>query len=242
MKKSLTRLIALTLCLGLQAPGWSACTPAGILLSGAPSVMIGSAINFPVTLAAPAPAGGITMTLTTSDANVVSVTQPSLTFNAGSTVPTTAVLAYGFKIGAATITASATGLATASLAMQVVPQSNISVTWQGACLITANINGVAGNFQAMDYILNSPASLVLNATLFFTPNCDPSGGIDNMNDFQALTKPGNSTQGFTHHPDEFPSSAIFWFGPRTADGGCFPGLPCSGCVTYTADSPSCASL
>ena len=45
-----------------------------------------------------------------------------------------------------------------------------------------------------------------------------------------------------HYPDVMPSSALYWVGPRTADGKCPPGVPCSQCVNYTKLTPNCDLL
>jgi hypothetical protein len=61
-----------------------------------------------------------------------------------------------------------------------------------------------------------------------------------MNDYNSLTGSTHMTQGFSHHPDVIPSSAIYWVGERTADGMCPPGRPCSGCVNYNAATLNCS--
>ena len=117
-----------------------------------------------------------------------------------------------------------------------------SVTWYGACWQPATIFGVTGNFQAIDFVLTAPTPVPVQGTLFFAPNCDPTNGQDNMNDFDTPTGSTHTVQGFTHHPNEVPTSAYYWVGSRTADGKCAPGSPCSGCVNYTPSTPLCSSL
>lgn len=214
--------------------------PSGsIVVPSLPPVILGVGIPFVVTLANPAPAGGLTVTLSISNPSVVGIVETSLQFIAGSTTPTQTPIVYGSSIGSGTVTASAPGLTSASVVVTVVAPTNVSVTWGPACLVYTTIFGVTGHFQAIPYTLNSPQPMTLNATLFFNANCDPKDGADNMNDFGTLTNPGSGIQGFSHHPDDFPTSAVYWFGPPTSDGMCYPGSPCSGCVTYTASTLGC---
>jgi hypothetical protein len=117
-----------------------------------------------------------------------------------------------------------------------------SVTWYGACWQPATIFGVTGNFQAIDFVLTTPTPAPVQGTLFFAPNCDPRNGQDNMNDFDTPTGSTHTVQGFTHHPNEIPTSAYYWVGSRTPDGKCAPGSPCSGCVNYTPSTPLCGTL
>jgi hypothetical protein len=146
----------------------------------------------------------------------------------------------GIALGSATITANAPTFGSASASVTVSSSQNVSVTWYGACWENATIFGYTGNFQAVDFALVTPTPVTVQGTLFFTPNCDASQGMDNMNDNGALTGSTHMIQGFTHHPDQVPSSAIYWIGPRTANGQCAPGSPCSGCFTYTNTTISCS--
>ena len=119
---------------------------------------------------------------------------------------------------------------------------NVSATWYGACWETATIYGITGQFQAIDFALSTPTPVPVQGTLFFAPDCDDRNGADNMNDFNSLTPSTHTVQGFSHHPDEVPTSAMYWIGSRTADGKCPAGAPCSRCVNYTKATPKCESL
>lgn len=148
---------------------------------------------------------------------------------------------YGYTVKAFDLSANYS-LASNALSATTLGATSVSVTWYGACWQPATIFGVTGNFQAIDFALTTPAPVPVQATLFFAPNCDPTNGQDNMNDFNTLTGSTHTVQGFTHHPNEIPSSAFFWVGSRTADGKCAPGSPCSGCVNYTQSTPLCSAL
>jgi chitodextrinase len=117
-----------------------------------------------------------------------------------------------------------------------------SVSWLGACWEPLTISGVTGNFQAIDFVLTTSTPVPIQGTLFFAPNCDASQGTDNMNDFNTLTGSTHMIRGFTHFPDVIPTSAYYWAGPRTDDGKCAPGSPCSGCVNYNKATPVCSAL
>ena len=210
-----------------------------IQLPSPTTVNLGAGVPFAVTLANPAPAGGLIVTLVVSNPLVVGLVETSVQFSAGSTTPTRTPIVYGSSVGSGTVTASAPGLTSAVAVVTIVAPANVSVTWGAACVVSTTIYNVTGHFQGIPYSLHSPQPMTLNATLFFNSSCDPKDGTDNMNDFGSLTNPGNGIQGFSHHPDDFPTSAVYWFGPRTSDGKCYPGSPCSGCVTYTANTPGC---
>lgn len=163
----------------------------------------------------------------------------SVTIGVGATsvlVPVT-----GVSAGSSTITASAANYSNAMATVSVSATEGPTVTWYGACWQDASIfgNGLTGNEQGMTFSLVTPTPVALEATLFYTTNCDPSLGQDNLNDTGGTLSGGSWTFSFIHHPNLIPSSAYWWFGPRTADGKCPPGAPCSGCVNYTKTTKQC---
>ncbi|HTA45738.1 MAG TPA: hypothetical protein VK789_24995 [Bryobacteraceae bacterium] len=184
-----------------------------------------------------ASAGGLTASLTSSNPAVATV-PASVTFVAGSgaaSVPVT-----GVAPGSVTITASTPNFGTATSNVTIASLNGVSVTWYGACWDHITLNGFTGNYQGINFSLITPTPVVVNGTLFFTPNCDPGNGVDNMNDTGALTGSGNMIQGFSHYPNVIPTSAIYWIGTTTTNGLTCPiGSPCSGCVTYSTSTPSC---
>jgi uncharacterized protein YjdB len=188
----------------------------------------------------PPPATGVTVTLTSSAPSVATV-PATLSTTAGSgtvSIPVTAVAP-----GSVTITAVTPGFGTATDSVTVPSLSGVSITWYGACWANLTINGYTGNYQAIDFSLTTPSPVVLNGSLFFTANCDPSQGVDNLNDNGALTGSTHMIQGFTHYPGVIPSSAVYWIGNATSvNGQCPAGSLCSGCVSYTSATPSCSTL
>jgi hypothetical protein len=149
----------------------------------------------------------------------------------------------GVSAGTVTITANSSSYGSATTSVTVNSLSGVSVQWYGACWANLTISGFTGNFQAMDFSLSTPVPQVFNGSLFFTPNCDPIGGIDNLNDTGLSFGSTHRIQGFIHYPNVIPSSAVYWIGNASSfNGMCPAGSLCSGCVSYTAATPSCSIL
>ena len=187
-----------------------------------------------------APSSAITVSLTSSDPTVATVptTVTAVPGSASVNVPVT-----GIAAGAVTIFASSPAYGTATTSLTVNSLSGVSVTWYGACWANLTINGFTGNFQAIDFSLSTPVPQVFNGSLFFSANCDPTGGIDNLNDTGQTIGSVHMIQGFVHYPNLMPSSALYWIGNATTlNGMCPAGSLCSGCVNYTAATPSCSIL
>jgi hypothetical protein len=224
---------------GVGSPATFSLTNTAAAMSFSPgttTINVATTQNLTLTLSGAAPVGGLTASLNSNNARVSTV-PVSVAFAAGSTnvnVPVT-----GVALGSATITANAPTFGNASAIVTVSSSQNVSATWYSACWENATIFGYSGNYQAVDFALITSNPVTVQGTLFFTSNCDASQGMDNMNDNGTLTGTTHMIQGFTHHPDQIPSSAIYWVGPRTADGQCAPGSPCSGCLNYTNTTISC---
>lgn len=76
-------------------------------------------VSFPVTLSAPAPAGGVTVMLTSSDVSKATVTPASITFAAGATTSATQPKLNGVNFGSTTVNAMAPGYSSAAQSAQV---------------------------------------------------------------------------------------------------------------------------
>ena len=85
-----------------------------IVVPATTTVGLGQSTAFSVTLSAPAPVGGVTVTLASSNATKVTVSPAAVNFAAGATTPSTLPQVAGIGIGSATITASATGFTSAT--------------------------------------------------------------------------------------------------------------------------------
>jgi hypothetical protein len=118
----------------------------------------------------------------------------------------------------------------------------VSVTWYGACWYNGTVNGVTGNYQAIDFQLKTSTPVPLEGTLFYGPSCNSSYGTDNLNDTGQLFPSVHWIEFFTHNVNIQPVSAVYWIGDRTPDGQCPAGAPCSGCVHYNQSTPLCSNL
>ena len=198
---------------------------------------IGAGTTQFITLNLSAPASGpIIATLSSSSPSVMTVPS-TVTISAGESLVSVPV--NGIAPGSAIITAAVPNFGGSTANVTVVSTAGVTATWYGACWYTGTIFGITGNFQAMDFSIATPAPVAVQGTLFYAANCDPSNGTDNMNDFGTLTGAGRMIQGFSHHPDEIPTSAIYWIGAYSSSGKCPPGVPCSGCVNYTKATSNC---
>jgi len=124
-----------------SAPGITATTasvtvasPGSITLAGGMTVGVGQSAPIAVTLTTPAPAGGVTVTLTSLNPAIAAVTG-TVVVPAGATTPATQPQVTGINIGSASITATAPGYSTASQTVQV----NVSPAFTPNTLtVTAN--------------------------------------------------------------------------------------------------------
>jgi hypothetical protein len=103
---------------------------------------------FAVSLGAAAPAGGVAVTLSSSDPTIVSVSPASVVISGGATTPAAQPQVTGGKVGSATITASAPGYTTASQSVSVAAGLNFS---------TQNLTLIAGSTQTVQVILSAPS-------------------------------------------------------------------------------------
>src|ERR1039457_3587452 len=93
--------------------------PGAITVPSNLNVGLSTSVDFPVTLGTPAPAGGVTVTLTSSDLSKLTFSPTTVSIAAGQTTPTTQPKATGINIGAVTITASAATYTSAVVPAQV---------------------------------------------------------------------------------------------------------------------------
>ena len=99
------------------ATGTVTVNPPGIIsIPSAPTVGLKSSAQFPITLLTPAPTGGVTLTLSSSNTSMVTVSPASITIAAGLTTPTVQPNITGANIGSANITVSAPNYTTSTAA------------------------------------------------------------------------------------------------------------------------------
>jgi hypothetical protein len=99
--------------------------PAAITLSDAVAPL-GQSVAFPVTLGTPAPPSGVTVSLGSSKPLTVSVSPSSVFIAGGATTPAVQARVNGVNIGAASVTASAPGYASATRTVIVPATLTIS--------------------------------------------------------------------------------------------------------------------
>ena len=122
-----------------------------------------------MSLAAAAPQGGVTITLSTSDPNIVTVT-PSVFIDTGATTPTTGAQITGVNPGTATITASAqnftgtTGNVSVTSALGILTTSLPSGTVNTPYSQTLRASGGSGAYTWQLTSGTLPAGLTLNAS------------------------------------------------------------------------------
>jgi hypothetical protein len=119
----------------------------GIAVSQGVTVAPGQSTALGVQLSTPAPVGGVTITLTSSDTNLLTVS-PSVFIAAGSTTPATPAQVTGVAIGSPTVKAEAGGYTSDTETVKVAA----TITLSPATLAVA-----PGGTQTLNIILSSPA-------------------------------------------------------------------------------------
>jgi hypothetical protein len=104
-----------------STPATLTVTAQSFLLPVNPTVKVGGTAPFQVTLAQPAPSGGVFITLTSSNTATLTVNETIIYFSAGTTTARPTPLISGVAAGSATITASSFGLMPVSVQVQVTP-------------------------------------------------------------------------------------------------------------------------
>jgi len=135
-----------------------------INVSSSVTVTSGQSVAFPVTLSAPAPAGGVFVMLTSSDLSKATVTT-SVLIAGGATAPNLQPLVSGISAGSATITATASGYTAGSGTVQVQAAGGGGGGGGFTYFSPGNVNLNQGTTQTISLNLSSPTSVPLTATL-----------------------------------------------------------------------------
>jgi hypothetical protein len=120
----------------------------GISLPTGFTVPYGHSASLNVKISTPAPVGGVTVSLASSDTSTLTVTPSSVFIKFGSTAPDTAPQANGIALGTAKITASADGFSGDSQNVQVMATLTFS---------TQAVSVSAGGVQMFHILLSAPA-------------------------------------------------------------------------------------
>jgi hypothetical protein len=95
--------------------------PSDIQLPSNTSTGSGDTVSFPLTLAQPAPAGGVFIMLSSSDTTKLTISPTTIFISEGSLTPRAPPLITGVAAGSASITASAFGLTSTTVQVQITP-------------------------------------------------------------------------------------------------------------------------
>ncbi|MGA2600863.1 MAG: PKD domain-containing protein, partial [Bryobacteraceae bacterium] len=103
-----------------DATGTVTVNPPGIIsIPSTPTVGLKTSTSFPITLLTPAPTGGVTLTLSSSNTSMATVSPASITIAAGGVSPSVQPTITGANIGSANITVSAPNYTTSTATAQV---------------------------------------------------------------------------------------------------------------------------
>ena len=138
-------------------------TVPGIVLPANLTMAPGDTANFPVALGTAAPAGGVFITLVTSNPSIATVFPSTLFVSEGTmTAPRIVTMVTGNSAGSATITASAPGYTGASGEVQVTGGVTATSTTINFSPVNLTINGTATQNLTLNLSAPAPAVLAVN--------------------------------------------------------------------------------
>jgi PKD domain. len=112
------------------------------------TVGLGASIAFPVSLSTPAPVGGITITLASSDSSKATLSITTVNIPAGSTTPVTSPQLNGVNLGSVLVSASAAGYGSTSQTVQITASlsftpTSLTITGAATQNLTLTLSGPA---------------------------------------------------------------------------------------------------
>ena len=116
-----------------------------IILAANVVVQPGQTVNFPVSLANPAPSGGVLITLAVNDPSILTLVSTNVYIEQGQTKPGSPPQITGVAVGTATISATAFGFMSASQTVQVAQAVPASVTANLGSGQSAQVNTTFSN-------------------------------------------------------------------------------------------------
>jgi trimeric autotransporter adhesin len=185
--------------------------PANVMLAP------GDTVNFPVTLAAPAPAGGAFVNLTSSDTSKVTISPSAIFFSEGMTTTATTPKVTGVNFGVSIITASANGIGSASQPVSVTS----GLSFQPSSLV---ITGTATT-KSLTLTLTTPAPA--GGLTFSVSSSDTSVATVPS----SVTFPANSTSVNVPVTSVAPGSAVIQTGAQ-------PAFPSAAATVTVVTSPT----
>jgi len=118
--------------------------PGTIALSTPGTVDLGQSVAFPTSLSAPAPVGGVTLTLASGDTSKLTVTPSSVTIPGGSLTPAAVPQVTGVSLGTATISVSAPSYVTVYQQMRVTEVVYSQTSYDPLNLDICMVNPISG--------------------------------------------------------------------------------------------------
>jgi hypothetical protein len=133
-------------------------TPVGIVVPATFSVQPNQTVPFPVTLGTPAGAGGVFISLASSDTSKLTINPSGILIPQNATAPVTSATITGVAQGTATITASSFGFATATSTVQIGQGG-------GATLALTSATIAAGTTQNLTLTLSAAQASPVTVSL-----------------------------------------------------------------------------
>ena len=171
-----------------------AAPPGNVILAANTTIPLGPPQTYTVTLSSPAPGGGVTVLLLSSDASKVTITPASVFIAAGATTPSTQPQIKGVDFGSATITASAagysngTGVVTVNAASATFSPTSLTLTTPATQNITLTLSAPApAAGLTVNLSSSNPAVASVPATVFF------AGGANTANVLVSSVAAGTAT-------------------------------------------------
>lgn len=139
------------------------------------TVGLGQSASFPVMLPAPAPAGGVTVSLASSDTSKVTISPATITIAAGQTTPAAQPTITGVNLGAANISASAAGYSSATQPVQVIAtltfaQKSLGITGAATAHVLLSLSAAVPGGLTVNLTSSNSGVAVVPATVNFPPN------------------------------------------------------------------------
>jgi putative flippase GtrA len=147
-----------------------------IILPGDVEVAPGQSVPFAVTLPSAAPEGGVTVTLATSDASILTIAPASVLVPAGATTPAEQPQVTGVKFGSASITASAPAYIPSSRTVRVTANAGftpptLTITGQASQNLTLAISAPAPSGGMAFTLTAAPADVItMPSSVTIAPN------------------------------------------------------------------------
>ena len=151
--------------------------PGIITLPANLSVGLSASVDFPVTLGSPAPAGGVTVSLSSDDTSTLTISPATVFVASGDTTPAVQAKVTGVNIGSVHVSASAPGYTSATVPVQVTATvtfspPSLSVVGTSTQNFTVTLSGRApvGGINVTVSSSKTSVATIPNQQFTFLPN------------------------------------------------------------------------